>query len=52
MLLEALSRRRAVFLLRNLQYEHGEIAEMLDLSVANSRQLFHRAKTRLARRPG
>lgn len=49
-LLEALSpEERAVFLLKEVfEYEHAEIAEMLDLSVANSRQLFHRAKTRLA----
>ena len=49
-LLEALSpEERAVFLLKEIfEYEHAEIAEMLDLSVANSRQLFHRAKTRLA----
>ena len=49
-LLEALSpEERAVFLLKEIfEYEHAEIAEMLELSVANSRQLFHRAKTRLA----
>jgi RNA polymerase sigma-70 factor (ECF subfamily) len=50
-LLEALSpEERAVFLLREVfDYQHREIAEMLGLSEANCRQLFHRAKTRLAR---
>ena len=45
-LLEALSpSERAVFVLREVfDYEHSEIAEMLDLSPANSRQIFHRAK--------
>ena len=50
-LLEALSpEERAVFLLREVfDYQHREIAEMLGLSEANCRQLFHRAKARLAR---
>ena len=50
-LLEALSpEERAVFLLREVfDYQHQEIAEMLGLSEANCRQLFHRAKRRLAR---
>jgi RNA polymerase sigma factor (sigma-70 family) len=49
MLLEALSpEERAVFILKEaFDYGHGEIAEMLDLTPANSRQLFHRAKARL-----
>ena len=42
---------RAVFLLREVfDYEYGEIAEMLELSSANCRQLFHRAKGRIAER--
>jgi RNA polymerase sigma-70 factor (ECF subfamily) len=51
-LLETLSpHERAVFLLREVfEYEHAEIAEMLGLSAANCRQLFHRAQTRLAER--
>jgi RNA polymerase sigma-70 factor (ECF subfamily) len=49
-LLEALTpQERAVFLLREVfEYEYAEIAEMLGLSAANCRQLFHRAKQRVA----
>jgi RNA polymerase sigma-70 factor (ECF subfamily) len=37
-----------VFLLKEIfEYEHTEIAEMLGISATNSRQLLHRAKTRL-----
>jgi len=53
-LLEKLSpEERAVFLLKDIfEYEHAEIAEMLDMTVENSRQLLHRAKGRLtAERP-
>jgi RNA polymerase sigma-70 factor (ECF subfamily) len=53
-LLEKLSpEERAVFLLKDIfEYEHAEVAEMLDMSIENSRQLLHRAKTRLtAERP-
>jgi RNA polymerase sigma-70 factor (ECF subfamily) len=48
-LLEKLSpEERAVFLFKDIfGYEHAEIAEMLDISEQNSRQLFHRAKERL-----
>jgi RNA polymerase sigma-70 factor (ECF subfamily) len=48
-LLETLSpEERAVFLLKEVyEYEHGEIAEMLNVTEASSRQLFHRAKSRL-----
>jgi RNA polymerase sigma-70 factor (ECF subfamily) len=51
-LLETLNpQERAVFLLREVfEYEYAEIAEMLGLSVANTRQIFHRAQTRLAER--
>jgi RNA polymerase sigma-70 factor (ECF subfamily) len=53
-LLETLSpEERAVFLLREV-FEHGydDIAAMLDMTAANCRQLFHRAKARIAdRRP-
>jgi RNA polymerase sigma-70 factor, ECF subfamily len=51
-LLETLSpHERAVFLLHEVfEYEHAEIAEMLGLSAANCRQLFHRAQTHLAER--
>ena len=51
-LLETLSpEERAVFLLREVfDYEYGEIGEMLDTSSANCRQLFHRAKGRIAER--
>src|SRR5262252_2837599 len=51
-LLETLTpEERAVFLLREVfDYEYAEIADMLDLSSASCRQLFHRAKERLAER--
>src|SRR6188474_3954462 len=51
-LLETLSpEERAVFLLREVfDHEYEEIAVMLDTTPANCRQLFHRAKTRLAER--
>jgi len=51
-LLEALSpHERAVFLLREVfEYEYAEIAELLGLSAANCRQLFHRAQAHLAER--
>jgi RNA polymerase sigma-70 factor (TIGR02957 family) len=51
-LLETLSpEERAVFLLREVfEHEYDEIAAMLDLTAANCRQLFHRAKTRIAER--
>jgi RNA polymerase sigma-70 factor (ECF subfamily) len=50
-LLERLSpQERAVFLLKEVfDYEHGDIAGMLDTTAENSRQLLHRARTRLAR---
>ena len=42
-------RERAVFLLRDVfAYEYEEIARMLELSVANCRQVFHRARERVA----
>jgi RNA polymerase sigma-70 factor (ECF subfamily) len=49
-LLETLTpEERAVFLLREVfEHEYGEIAGMLDTTPANCRQLFHRAKTRVA----
>jgi RNA polymerase sigma-70 factor (ECF subfamily) len=49
-LLEKLSpEERAVFLLKDIfEYGHAEVAEMLGMSVENSRQLLHRAKARLA----
>ena len=49
-LLETLSpEERAVFLLKDIfEYEHAEIADMLRTTTANSRQLLHRAKARLA----
>ena len=49
MLLESLSpEERAVFLLREVfDYDYRDIAEMLELSPVNCRQLFHRAKQRL-----
>src|SRR4029453_535658 len=49
-LLEKLSpEERAVFLLKDIfEYGHSEVAEMLGLTVENSRQLLHRAKARLA----
>lgn len=41
-------RERATFLLREVfDYDYEEIADILDVSVANCRQLFHRAKTRM-----
>jgi RNA polymerase sigma-70 factor, ECF subfamily len=48
-LLEKLSpEERAVFLLKEIfEYEHLEIAEMLETTAENSRQLFHRSKQRL-----
>jgi hypothetical protein len=51
-LLETLSpEERAVFLLREVfDYEYDEIAEMLDVSGSNCRQLFHRAKGRIVER--
>ncbi len=53
-LLETLSpEERAVFLLREVfDHEYDEIAAMLDTTPANCRQLFHRARERIAdRRP-
>jgi RNA polymerase sigma-70 factor, ECF subfamily len=49
-LLERLTpQERAVFLLHDVfDYEHAEIAEMLRISVANSRQTLRRAKSRIA----
>ncbi|MEO8520768.1 MAG: RNA polymerase sigma-70 factor [Acidobacteriota bacterium] len=49
-LLETLTpEERAVFLLREVfNYEYDEIAAMLEVTSANCRQLFHRAKGRLA----
>lgn len=51
-LLESLTpQERAVFLLHEVfEYEYSEIAEMLQLSQPNCRQLFHRAKQRIAER--
>jgi RNA polymerase sigma-70 factor (ECF subfamily) len=51
-LLETLTpHERAVFLLREVfEYEYAEIGQMLGLSLANCRQLFHRAQARLAER--
>lgn len=51
-LLESLTpQERAVFLLREVfEYEYAEIAEILGLSAANCRQLFHRARERVAER--
>ena len=48
-LLEQLSpEERAVFLLKDVfDYEHSEIADILGTTTENSRQLLHRAKTRL-----
>ena len=48
-LLEALSpEERAVFILKEaFDYGHAEIAAMLETTAENSRQLFHRAKSRL-----
>ena len=49
LLLETLSaEERAVFLLKEVfDYEHAEIAQMLGTTAANSRQLFHRARTKV-----
>jgi RNA polymerase sigma-70 factor (ECF subfamily) len=49
-LLERLSpEERAVFLLKDIfDYDHSEVAEMLGTTAENSRQLLHRARTRLA----
>jgi RNA polymerase sigma-70 factor (TIGR02957 family) len=49
-LLETLSpEERAVFVLKEVfEYGHAEIADMLEISATNSRQLFHRAKARIA----
>jgi len=49
-LLEKLSpEERAVFLLKDVfEYDHSEIADMLETTVDNSRQLLHRAKVRIA----
>jgi RNA polymerase sigma-70 factor (ECF subfamily) len=49
-LLEKLSpEERAVFLLKDVfEYDHSEIAEMLETTAEHSRQLLHRAKGRLA----
>jgi len=51
-LLETLTpQERAVFLLREVfEYTYDEVAEMLQLSQANCRQLLHRARTRIAER--
>jgi RNA polymerase sigma-70 factor, ECF subfamily len=51
-LLETLSpEERAAFLLREVfDYEYDEIAAMLDTTPANCRQLFHRARGRIAER--
>jgi RNA polymerase sigma-70 factor (ECF subfamily) len=51
-LLETLSpEERAVFLLREVfDHEYDDIAAMLDMTPANCRQLFHRAKSRIAER--
>jgi RNA polymerase sigma-70 factor (ECF subfamily) len=51
-LLETLSpEERAVFLLREVfDHEYDEIAAMLDTTPANCRQLFHRARERIAER--
>jgi RNA polymerase sigma-70 factor, ECF subfamily len=52
LLLEALSPlERAVFVLREVfDYDYSEIAGMVDKSPANCRQMFHRARARLAER--
>lgn len=49
-LLDSLTpQERAVFLLREVfDYEYRDIAEMLELSPVNCRQIFHRAKERIA----
>lgn len=48
------TKERAVFLLKEaFDYEHDEIAEILEISVENSRQLLTRAKKKLKlRKPG
>lgn len=50
-LLEKLNaKQRAVFILKEaFDYEHEEIAEVLDISVDNSRQILNRAKKQLQR---
>jgi RNA polymerase sigma-70 factor (ECF subfamily) len=50
LLLETLApQERAVFLLHEVfEYGYGEIAQVLGLSAANCRQIFHRAKERVA----
>lgn len=50
--LERLSpRERAVFLLRDVfDYEYEEIADMIELTEANCRQILHRARRRLGER--
>jgi len=53
-LLEQLSpEERAVFLLKEVfEYDHADIAAMLEISIDNSRQMLHRAKARItAARP-
>jgi RNA polymerase sigma-70 factor (ECF subfamily) len=49
-LLETLTpEERAIFLLREVfDHEYADIAAMLDMTAANCRQLFHRAKSRIA----
>lgn len=49
-LLETLSpEERAVFLLKDVfEYAHSEIADILGITIDNSRQLLHRARARLA----
>jgi RNA polymerase sigma-70 factor, ECF subfamily len=51
-LLETLTpRERAVFLLHDVfDYPHDEIASMLDTTAANSRQILHRSRQRIAER--
>lgn len=51
-LLERLSaQERAVFILReSFDYSHQEIADTLDISLENSRQLLSRSKTKLAKK--
>ena len=48
-LLERLSpKERAVFILKeSFDFSHGEVAEMLDVTIENSRQLFKRARQKL-----
>jgi RNA polymerase sigma-70 factor (ECF subfamily) len=50
LLLERLApEERAVFLLKEVfEYDHAEIAEMLGISAANSRQILHRAKAHVS----